>query len=118
MKRCRITCVAPPSPPPDASVRYPLINGIPADFENVRVSVVDDDGNEELIPGVRAITWSVRADGEPAVAVLEVLAELHAEARNVSVDIVVDASPSEDTCTSTATPSSPLTGSPSQAPRP
>ncbi len=71
---------------PEPGSPYPFINGILPSFPDVTVSVINADGTETDIPGVHSVTWKVSANGEPAVALIEVHgAELQADADGVEL---------------------------------
>lgn len=65
--------------------RFPIVHGVEPSLPDVSVSVVNEDGSEtDISCGVRSVTWKVSPNGEPCVAVLEVVgAELQAHAHGV-----------------------------------
>lgn len=79
MSTIRIRCVAPPQAPGSSS-SFPACNGFLPSWSDTTVSVVGDDGAEVVLSNVEAVSFTVRADGEPATATLTFI--------DVDVDLV------------------------------
>ncbi len=80
MSRIRIMCKAPPPPPPRESNGTCLINGTIAQWDDVSVTFVGDDGTEHSFDNVTGITWRC-SQGVEATAILEVInVDIEAEA--------------------------------------
>ena len=80
MSTIRIRCVAPPPAPAASTSPFPLCNGFIPSWSDTTVSVIGDDGSEVVLSNVEAVSFTVRADGEPATATLTFI--------DVDVDLV------------------------------
>lgn len=80
MSTIRIRCVAPPPSPASPSSPFPICNGFLPSWSDTVVSVIGDDGSEVVLSNVEAVSFTVRADGEPATATLTFI--------DVDVDLV------------------------------
>lgn len=85
MARIRVVCKQPGRPGPSGA--YPAINGILADWSDVEITVIHDDGTEEPLRGVTAVRFEAKEGTDLPLLTLSVCdPELEVEA---DIDLAV-----------------------------
>ena len=59
---------------------FPVINGLVASWPDVEVFLIEDDGTERALRGVKSVEWSACVGREPCTAKLELY--------NVELDVM------------------------------
>ena len=79
MSRIKITCKAPPAPQTQPG-EYPTCNTFLPSWPDVHVTFTDNEGNTHELEDYCSITWRCVAGVEPAIATIEMYADVELEA--------------------------------------
>ncbi len=78
-----------PTPPAEIDRQYPIINGVLADWRDIELSVVTDDGEQILVTDVKRISFDFNAEIPEALTVKVELYPKTLEVRLESIEVKV-----------------------------